>query len=144
MEQKLEPEPEISKMGGSGNPEENESTRGQLLAWIQARLTGWQQRLALCSSWADVLTDMPQASVFGLLLFLIFINDQDKRPGQLANAYYLLPATHPFTIPSTRSQLPALTLPIPLSSLPPTPSLDAQISRILFSAMMFLPNISPA
>jgi len=52
--------------------------KGKLWNWIKAFITNHKQRVCvngLPSSWSNVISGIPQGSVFGPLFFIIHVND---------------------------------------------------------------------
>jgi len=56
------------------------------IKWIKAYLDNWTQRVKInnrYSNWADVISGIPQGSILGPLLFIIYINELPDSGSQL-------------------------------------------------------------
>ena len=63
---------------------------GKILRWIETFLTDRKQRVCVecsLSNWEDVLSGIPQGSVLGPTLFVVFINDMPDEITSLSKMF---------------------------------------------------------
>ena len=78
---------------------------GELFKLLENYLTGRFQRVVLngqTSSWRPILAGVPQGSILGPLLFLVYINDLPN--GLISNAKLFADDTSLFTIVRYKSE----------------------------------------
>jgi len=63
---------------------------GHVLEWIRSFLTTRKQRVTVgesVSGWSEMLSEVPQGSVLGLVLFVCYINDMPETVASLVYMY---------------------------------------------------------
>ena len=68
--------------------------RGEVLRWVESFLNDRRQRVVVngkSSEWTDVTSGIPQGSVLGPIIFVIYINDM---PDGLSSASFFICGRH--------------------------------------------------